>query len=121
MPSNMDKFAIIVSEICTKQNGITLNAGDDRVLKDLFLKVGGDIEDLEQGVLDQFDTLKAVIIAAYEGQLIASDPFGSRISTIRPVRGTQGSAADHLQGGHLASHAQRAVSDRGRWRKILRQ
>lgn len=85
MPS-IDKFSIICNEICTKQNGIMLNAGDDRVLRELFLQVGGNIEDLEQGVLSEFDTLKAVIIAAYESHMIASDPLGSRISTLRNLK-----------------------------------
>lgn len=97
-----DLFTIIATEITEKQNGIQLNAGDDRVLKDVFLKMGGCVEDLVQGVLPQFDILKAVIISTYESGMIASDGMGARIYNLKGLRAMKPqSLVDELQKGRL--------------------
>ena len=72
MAPTPDYFSIICSEICTKQNGIQLKVGDDSILKSIFLRRGGEIGLLVNGVLPQFDLLKDVILSAYNARKIAS-------------------------------------------------
>lgn len=67
-----DFFDIIVSEICQKQNGIPLKQGDHREVRDLFVRKNGDIEALINGVLPQFDLLKACILECFRAGRIGS-------------------------------------------------
>lgn len=84
MPRKPDLFSIVVNEICTKQNGIQLKVGDDTTLKDMFLRQGGNIDQLIDGVLPEFDRLKQVILQAFNAQKIAANMDNRyRVASIR--------------------------------------
>lgn len=80
-----DYFSIIVKEICEKQNGIKLKRGDDQVLRELFLKNGGDVDKLHNGVLPEFDKLKSAIVSAYSGNKIAASKIKISVDSINQV------------------------------------